>query len=903
MSSASEVEAPPDMNSCCLNIIGDFSELSPTQVRLIYAHGIIHTLFWCGFLMLHVIFICWMRYFSGNPFAPPHDRRFKVYMIIHHVLGAIDIGAICMALAFAGINGDKPKDLLADDYRAASHRVAGCIILPLAFLMELSPVLFDRFLDSAPRLSHYVKSTHRHFGMLILAWALCFQIWSGMTMMGLDPAAIAAVYTWVGICLVIITGLNIAGRIKQAREVSSLTTEFATVPLKQAKHVYPDELAAHTTEDTGVWIAVNGYVVDVTSFLHKHPGGKQALIKFAGTDASAAWNLNHEREFIAKYVPGLVIGVLDGFDPTIMNELKVSVEGGVVGRAGPGGLKLPAFKGPRVIVIGGGLSGLSAAHSAFQNGARVLVLDKMAICGGNSMKATSGINGAGTRIQAALRISDSWEQFNRDTYKSAAKGAPDAHSFELGEILTKQSADAVHWLIDHFSLNLCLIGRLASASAPRTHRGPTRFPGMMITSKLLDDLTKIAQDGSGMVEIVNEARVTKLLRSDKGEVIGVEYTAADGQSHTEGGEENPNPVIIATGGWAADFTADSILAKYRPELLPLPTTNGEHCTGDGVKIAESIGAGMIGLDCVQVHPTGLVDPTDPTAKIKTLAAEALRGADGLLFYKGKRFCNELGRRDYVSGEMAKQMDSETTPFYLVLNSSGYHEMQWHIEHYQSMGLFRKCKNGAELARHMNVSTAELEATMQLYKRHAAHAHHEAATNAAADAATSGPRFWDTIADPLPDPYGKPVFKYPAAWDMSDEFYCSCVTRVVHYCMGGIKINGLAKVVAKCAKSNDYYCTDEASGNVAIPGLFACGECAGGVHGMNRLGGSSLLDCVVFGKIAGRSAATYLKDTLNQDAFVGVQTVDESDPDLIMERANQLAAAAKSAKNGPFSTEN
>jgi succinate dehydrogenase/fumarate reductase flavoprotein subunit len=143
-------------------------------------------------------------------------------------------------------------------------------------------------------------------------------------------------------------------------------------------------------------------------------------------------------------------------------------------------------------------------------------------------------------------------------------------------------------------------------------------------------------------------------------VTGVEYESPDGLHKEEGG-----CVILATGGWTADFTSDSLLARYRPDLLNLPTTNGEHCTGDGVKLAESIGAGLIGLDWVQVHPTGLVDPSAPSAKVKTLAAEALRGADGLIFNThGQRFCNELGRRDYVSGEMMKNEG----PFYLVLNS-------------------------------------------------------------------------------------------------------------------------------------------------------------------------------------------------------------------------------------------
>lgn len=102
-----------------------------------------------------------------------------------------------------------------------------------------------------------------------------------------------------------------------------------------------------------------------------------------------------------------------------------------------------------------------------------------------------------------------------------------------------------------------------------------------------------------------------------------------------------------TGGYAADFDPAGLLAKYRPELLDLPTTNGEHCQGDGAKMAFEIGANGIDLDKVQVHPTGLVDPNEPDAKVKFLAAEALRGVGGLLLNRdGERFADELGHRDY-----------------------------------------------------------------------------------------------------------------------------------------------------------------------------------------------------------------------------------------------------------------
>merc|ERR1712037_430041 len=145
--------------------------------------------------------------------------------------------------------------------------------------------------------------------------------------------------------------------------------------------------------------------------------------------------------------------------------------------------------------------------------------------------------------------------------------------------------------------------------------------------------------------------------------------------------------------------SNSLLAMYRPDLLHLPTTNGEHCTGDAIKMGEAIGAKTIDLEWVQVHPTGLVKPDDPDAKVKFLAAEALRGVGGLVFSAdGKRFANELGRRDYVTGEMWKNKP----PFRLVLNKAASDEIMWHCKHYTGRGVMKYYETGAKLAEDMGV---------------------------------------------------------------------------------------------------------------------------------------------------------------------------------------------------------
>ncbi|EAW15233.1 putative fumarate reductase Osm1 [Aspergillus clavatus NRRL 1] len=461
---------------------------------------------------------------------------------------------------------------------------------------------------------------------------------------------------------------------------------------------------------------------------------------------------------------------------------------------------------PRVIVVGGGLSGLSAAHTVYLNGGNVLVLDKQAFFGGNSTKATSGINGALTRTQVDLGIQDSVKIFYEDTLKSARdKARP-----ELIKVLTYKSAAAVEWLQDVFNLDLTLVSRLGGHSQPRTHRGhDAKFPGMAITYALMQRLEELSEKEPERVQIVKKARVTSINKSGN-TVTGVTYEL-NGETQTADGV-----VVLATGGYAADFGDGSLLKQHRPDTFGLSSTNGTHATGDGQKMLMAIGANGIDMDKVQVHPTGLVDPKDPNAKFKFLAAEALRGEGGLLLNSdGQRFSDELGHRDYVSGQMWKEKEKGKWPIRLVLNSKASNVLDFHTRHYSGRGLMRKM-TGKELAKEIGCGEAALKKTFDEY-------------NAIADGKQK-------------DPWGKRFF-HNLPFEINDDFHVALMEPVLHFTMGGIEINEHAEVLN--------------SEKAPFDGLYACGELAGGVHGANRLGGSSLLGCVVYGRVAGDSASEYL----------------------------------------------
>ncbi|KAJ5316280.1 hypothetical protein N7476_006587 [Penicillium atrosanguineum] len=461
---------------------------------------------------------------------------------------------------------------------------------------------------------------------------------------------------------------------------------------------------------------------------------------------------------------------------------------------------------PQVIVVGGGLSGLSAAHTVYLNGGNVLVLDKQAFFGGNSTKATSGINGALTRTQTDLGIQDSVKQFYDDTLKSARdKARPD-----LIKVLTYKSAAAVEWLQDVFNLDLTLVSRLGGHTHPRTHRGhDAKFPGMAITYALMQRLEELADAEPTRVQIVKKANVASI-NKDGNHVTGVTYTL-NGESKSVDGI-----VILATGGYAADFGDTSLLKKHRPDTFGLSSTNGTHATGDGQKMLMEIGANGIDMDKVQVHPTGLVDPKDPQAKFKFLAAEALRGEGGLLLNSdGERFSDELGHRDYVSGQMWKEKEKGKWPIRLVLNSKASNVLDFHTRHYSGRGLMKKM-SGKELIKEIGCGEAALKKTFDEY---------------------------NLIADgKKKDPWNKRFF-HNMPFSIDDEFHVALMEPVLHFTMGGIEINEHAQVLNSQQKP--------------FEGLYACGELAGGVHGANRLGGSSLLGCVVYGRVAGDSASQHL----------------------------------------------
>lgn len=490
---------------------------------------------------------------------------------------------------------------------------------------------------------------------------------------------------------------------------------------------------------------------------------------------------------------------------------------------------MASFSPPNtVIVVGAGLAGLSASYSALRAGAVVRLLERAEKAGGNSIKASSGINGSPTRFQKGLDTT-----FYSDTIRSAGQRLAQADESDVSfgraerealiKKLTAASEQAIEFLVEEVGVDLSVVAQLGGHSFPRTHRGAGKLPpGAAIVSALLD---KLRQDPK--FDLLEGCEVNKLITAGENtpRVTGVQYTKSGVTSKAEGA------VVFTTGGFAGDTWG--MLRKFRPDLAGLPSTNdprpGTH------SMLEDIGAHLIDMESVQIHPTGFVLPSDPQARVKFLAAEMLRGEGGILLHRGKRFVNEMGTREHVSNVIMELEPASTADpgdqdsqkltqwdVQLILDPGSCEAASSHIGFYLWKGLLSKKK-----VKDLDHVTRD---TIRSYSH--------------------------TVSSKQPDEFGRDAFGSwrltGSAEDDEQDVCIGQVTPVTHFTMGGAAINDQGQILASSGRAQNLE---------PVLGLWAAGEVTGGLHGDNRLGGSSLLECVVFGQTAGEKAAFYTRQKM------------------------------------------
>ena len=491
-----------------------------------------------------------------------------------------------------------------------------------------------------------------------------------------------------------------------------------------------------------------------------------------------------------------------------------------------------------VVVVGAGGAGMTAAITATDAGKKVIVVESQPIAGGNSVRSTGGMNAAKTPYQdknefaeaagvektlatAAEKFADNetitalaatvkaqWEayQANPQGYFDSVElmeldtliGGKGKNNPELVKALAENSAAAIEWLAS-IGADVKNVGAFGGASVKRIHR-PVNADGKVtaVGAYIVPILEKNLQDRN--VQFLFDTTANEIIMKD-GKAVGIKATGKDGNKVTI----NAKSVVIATGGFGANA---EMVEKYKPELKGFATTNAEGAQGQGIEMATAVGAATVDMDQIQIHPTVHIEE-DGNAHLIT---EGLRGDGAILVNaEGKRFYDEVSTRDKVSAAIIAQPEKSA---WLVVDQSMVDKSAV-IAGYIKSGYTVTGATYEELAKAMGVDEATFVSTMNTW-------------NQAVEAKSDTEFNRTSFANPL----------------TAAPYYAIKITPAVHHTMGGIVINPKAEVLNE-------------KGEV-ISGLFAAGEVTGGVHGANRLGGNAVADFVVFGRIAGQSAADNAK---------------------------------------------
>ena len=489
-----------------------------------------------------------------------------------------------------------------------------------------------------------------------------------------------------------------------------------------------------------------------------------------------------------------------------------------------------------IVVVGAGGAGMVAALQAVENGAEsVIIVEKSWLAGGNTIRSTGGMNAAVTPnqdnyefkanagVEKTLNTAEkSWAdnadvmalytvvKAQYDAYKANPEGYFDSvelmmldtliggngiNDMELVHTLAKNSADGIAWLKDAQNADLVQVGAFGGASVNRIHK-PVNAEGKTVSvGGYLVPILEANCKANDKITMLFETKATEIIMAN-GAAAGVVVTDANGSYKI-----NAEAVVLASGGFGAN---NDMVASYQPSFDGYITTNDPNITGDGIVMAQAVGAAVVDMEQIQLHPTVY-------QKTAALITEGLRGDGAILVNKeGLRFFDEVSTRDKVSAAEFAQTDGVA---YLIVDQAMVDKSAV-IAGYISKGMTTTGATYEELATATGI------------------------TDPAAFAATMAK--WNACVEAGKDEeFGRTSFANKLE---KAPFYAIEVGPGVHHTMGGLKINSNAEVL-------------DAKG-AAIAGLYAAGEITGGVHGGNRLGGNAVADIVVFGRIAGASAQSY-----------------------------------------------
>ena len=454
-----------------------------------------------------------------------------------------------------------------------------------------------------------------------------------------------------------------------------------------------------------------------------------------------------------------------------------------------------------VIVIGSGFAGLSAAIVARDAGASVAVLEKMDKAGGNSWINGGQVSAAGSALQGRQGVKDSAELMYNDMLTAGLHlNYPD-----LARIVAEQSNAAVEWTMQRVGARYKdQLNMMGGHSVPRTLQTANGH-GSEVVGKQIEALKALG------VEISLRTKMTQMFRDTYGQLVGVEVLQGYEFGIPGSGKVKTlratRGVVLACGGFSADVQFR--LAQNPGLVSDFKSTNQPGATAEGLKAALRVDASPVQLDQIQLVP--LTSPDDEGLGTSSGFIAGAGMAHGVLVdpMTSKRFVSELADRKV----QADAIIATGHPAIVISDAVGAKLAWWGLERALASGSVKTFATLADLAKQYDMDAAELAKTLARFN--------------AAVTDRKDPEFGKTI---LPD--ARPLIEAP--------FYAARVWPKVHHTMGGVQINAHAQVI-------------DLDGAI-IPGLYAAGEITGGVHGACRLGSVAIIDCLVFGRIAGREVS-------------------------------------------------
>ena len=461
--------------------------------------------------------------------------------------------------------------------------------------------------------------------------------------------------------------------------------------------------------------------------------------------------------------------------------------------------ELPKTSNYDVVVIGAGGAGFSAAITARNAGANVVLLEKMPAVGGNSLISGAEMNVAKNWVQPKLGINDdSPELHAQDTFK----GGDGKGDMKVINVMTHEALDAAKWCRDYLGVrfeddNLFFFGGHSRKRAliPVGHTG-TEFIAKF----------QAKADELG-IPVITNMKAEELIKDKDGRVVGVKATM-DGSEYTFNAKGG---VVLATGGFGAN---PEMVKKYNPKIDErFKTTDAPGSTGEALYMAERAGAELVNMGYIQTYPI-----CDPISGAIELIADARFDGAIMLNQEGKRFVEELQRRDVLSEAILNQTGRYCWVLWNDKIGSISNTVKAHANEYEAFtkqGIMTTCDDLKCIADFTKIPFDQLQKTVK------------------------------RVSDMAGKGNDKDFNHRSGLVDMQQgKYYVIKAVPSTHHTMGGVRINEKAEALT-------------AEGKV-IPGLWAAGEVTGVTHGTNRLGGNAYTDIIVFGRIAGEAAAKAAK---------------------------------------------